>query len=49
MTQSLRALAAHPEDPGSIPNTHMELQGIRPPHTDIHADKAPMHVKENKF
>jgi hypothetical protein len=51
--QWLRALVALPEDPGSIPSAHMvahnqsylQFQGIRYPHTDMHADKTPMHIK----
>ena len=51
MVQWLRALAALPEDPGSIPRTHMaahnglllQFQGIR--HADIYVSKAPMHIK----
>jgi len=53
LAQQLRALAALPEDLGSIPNNHiaahnclqLQFQGIQHPHTDIHAGKTPMHMK----
>jgi hypothetical protein len=53
MAQWLRALAALPEDPSSIPSTHMadhnglylQIQGIGYPHVDIHVGKTPLHMK----
>ena len=56
MAQWLSALVALPEDPGSIPSTHMvtynylqlQFQGIRHPHTDIHTGKIPIKMKINK-
>lgn len=48
MAQWLKSLAVLPEDPGSIPSTHMaahnslshQFQGIWHPHTDIQAGKS---------
>ena len=53
MGQVFRALAALPEDLDSIPNTHMAVHNclslqfsrIQHPHTDMHADKTPTHIK----
>ena len=48
VAQWLRALAALPEDPGSIPSTHMTAHNVcsSHTHTDMHADKTPMHAHE---
>jgi hypothetical protein len=49
--QQLRALAAFPEDPGSIPSTHMTAHNCNSSSrgfnalTDIHAGKTPIHIK----
>jgi hypothetical protein len=46
--QWLRALAAPPEDPGSIPSTHLAAHNLNsrgPTPSHIHAGKTPMHIK----
>lgn len=53
MAQQLRALAALPEDPGSVPSTHMaahnclklQFQGIWHHYTDIHPGERPTNIK----
>ena len=53
MVQWLRALAPLPEDPGSIPSTHMAAHnGLTPvpkdlalSHRHTHAGKTPLHTK----
>ena len=54
MAQGLKTLAVVlPEDPGSIPCTHMAAHNCNSSseefdiltHTDIHVGKAPMHIK----
>ena len=53
MAQQLRALAALPEDLGSIPSTnvavctclYLQFPGIQHPRTHIHAGKTLMHIK----
>jgi hypothetical protein len=52
MAQQLKALPALPKDLSSILNTHMaahnclelQFQGIKNPHTNIHAGKKTMHI-----
>jgi|UPI0000F4EAC5 hypothetical protein len=44
--QDSAALDVLPEELGAIPNPALQFQGIQHPHTDIHAGKTSMQIKQ---